>query len=166
MITRPILSAVILLLVVSSTCAATVIYDFGGTVNMTGNDQSFRYTAPSFISADTFVPASAMDSCDSGMITPCFGIQFFVAGPDAPGNLPEMIFDMQNPDSSIGKIFYYFPAGSNFATYGTLDTHPLYGNNGNLTVSAPVPEPVTGVTLLLGIAVLGLLGRRYAASRF
>lgn len=163
MASRPTVPAVILLLVVSSPVTAAVIYDFTGVVNMFGNHQSFRYTAPSLITADTFVPAPAMDSCNSGMISPCFGIQFFIAGPDAPGSLPEMLFESLNPDHSIGKVFYFFPAGSSFGSYGTLNTHPLYGNNGALSISAPVPEPMTGATLALGIAALALLGCHYAS---
>ena len=55
--------AVWVLLAFISLCAqASVIYDFSGTVDMFGIQQLFRYTAPDFITADTFVPAAALDS--------------------------------------------------------------------------------------------------------
>jgi hypothetical protein len=144
-------------LAVFAVCAASradVIYDFSGTDALFGFVQMFRYTSPAFISADTFVPAAALDSCSTGQALPCFGVNFLPSGPDTPQHFPELTFQTKNPDNSVGTNFYFFPLGSSFAAYGTLTT--FFGNSGTLTVS---PEPSSALGILLGILVL-LFARR------
>jgi len=126
---------------------AAVIYNFSGVVNFTGAVEVFRYAAPTFIAADTFIPASALDSCSTGQGLPCFGVNFLPSGPDTPQHYPELTFQIANPDNSVATAFYYFPLGSSFATYGTLAT--FFGNSGTLTVS-PVPEPSYGFGVVFG----------------
>ena len=149
--------------------AAAVIYDFSGTVNFIGAAELFRYTAPAFITADTFIPASALDLCSTGQMLPCFGVNFLPSGPDTPQHYLELTFQILNPDNSVGTIFYYFPLGSSFDAYGTLTNVPSLGNAGTLTVSA-VPEPSTALTLSIGLlgvvaAFLRSCGHRKAALR-
>jgi hypothetical protein len=133
---------------------------------MLGTGQAFRYTAPAFIVSDTFVPASSMDTCanQGGFVLPCFGANFLPSGPDTAEHYPELIFETLNPDSSIGKIFYYFPLGSSFAATGTLTNVPTIGNRGTLTISetAPVtiPEPAPGASLIVGWVAATLVARR------
>jgi hypothetical protein len=152
-------------LCVASGCLvpAAVIYEFSGTVNMIGTTQMFRYTTPNIITSDTFVPASALDMCSNqgGGSLPCFGVNFLPSGPDTPQHYPELLFKTLNPDASVGIIFYYFPLGSTFATVGALTNVPTLGNSGTLRISdtaaVAIPEPATGVTVLLaGLASLGL----------
>ena len=153
-------AAVRLVLVVFAVCAASradVIYDFSGTDAVFGFVQMFRYTSPAFISADTFVPASALDSCSTGQGLPCFGVNFLPSGPDTPQHYPELTFQIANPNNTVGTDFYYFPLGTSFAAYGTLTT--FFGNSGTLTVS-PVPEPSYAFGIVLGILVLLFARRR------
>jgi hypothetical protein len=143
-------------------CAAShaaIIYEFSGIVNTVGAAEMFRYTAPGFIAADTFVPASGLDSCSTGQALPCFGVNFLPSGPDTAQHYPELTFQIRNPDNSVGTVFYYFPLGSSFAAYGTLTTVPSLGNMGTLTISAAVPEPSSGFAVVLGLAVLVVVRR-------
>jgi PEP-CTERM motif len=126
------------------------LYDFSGRVNFIGAVELFRYTAPAFITADAFIPASALDLCSTGQMLPCFGVNFLPSGPDTPQHYPELTFQTRNPDNSVGIVFYYFPLGSSFAAYGTLTNAPSLGNAGTVTVSA-VPEPSTALTLSIGL---------------
>jgi hypothetical protein len=142
-----------------ATAHAAVIYDFSGNVNFIGAVELFRYTAPVFITADIFIPLSALDLCSTGQALPCFGVNFLPSGPDTPQHYPELTFQTRNPDNSVGTVFYYFPLGSSFAAYGTLTNVPSLGNEGALTVST-VPEPSTALTLLIGVlAVVALFFR-------
>jgi hypothetical protein len=140
-------------------CAAShaaVIYDFSGVVNFTGEAEVFRYTAPMFIAADTFVPASALDTCSTGQGLPCFGVNFLPTGPDTPQHYPELTFQIRNPDNSVGTVFYYFPLGSSFEASGVLTTVSFLGNEGRLAI-ANVPEPSEALTLgFLVVAALFL----------
>jgi hypothetical protein len=143
-------------------CAAShaaIIYEFSGIVNMVGAAEMFRYTAPEFIAADAFVPASGLDSCSTGQALPCFGVNFLPSGPDTPQHYPELTFQIANPDNSVGTVFYYFPLGSSFAAYGTLTTVPSLGNTGTLTISAAVPEPSSGFAVVFGLVVLVVVRR-------
>ncbi len=90
--------------------AAAVIYDFSGTVNFIGAVELFRYTAPAFITADTFIPASALDLCSTGQMLPCFGVNFLPSGPDTPQHYLELTFQILNPDIIIawGPFFTTF----------------------------------------------------------
>jgi hypothetical protein len=92
----PVLQAAVrLVLAVFAVCAASradVIYDFSGTVAIFGYVEMFRYTSPAFISADTFVPASVLDSCSTGQSLPCFGVNFLPSGPDTSQHYPELTF--------------------------------------------------------------------------
>jgi hypothetical protein len=148
---------------------AAVIYNFSGVVNFTGAVEVFRYAAPTFIAADTFIPASALDSCSTGQGLPCFGVNFLPSGPDTPQHYPELTFQITNPDNSVGTVFYYFPLGSSFAAFGVLSTVPFLGNEGTLAI-ADVPEPSTAVALLIGSIVVAALflrehqGRHRAAA--
>jgi hypothetical protein len=138
-------------------CAASragVSYDFSGVVNMFGVAEMFHYTSQAFIDRDTFVPASALDSCSTGQGLPCFGVNFLPSGPDTPQHYPELTFQTTNPDNSVGTAFYYFPLGSSFAAYGILTNVPSLGNTGTLTISATVPEPANTFAVVLGILVL------------
>ena len=142
-----------LALALFAVCAASraeVIYDFSGTVAIFGYVETFRYTSPVFISADTFVPASVLDSCSTGQSLPCFGVNFLPSGPDTPQRYPELTFQITNPNNTVATAFYYFPSGSSFAAYGTLTT--FSGNSGTLAVS-PVPEPSYAFGIVLGILV-------------
>jgi hypothetical protein len=128
---------------------------------MFGTTQVFRYTAPTFITSDTFVPASELDTCanQDALSLPCFGIDFLPSGPDTPEHYPELVFQTLNPDSSVGSVFYYFALGSSFAAPGTLTNVPDLGNAGVLTITettpVAIPEPATGSTLFLaGVALL------------
>jgi len=134
--------------VLCATAQAAAIYVFSGRVNFVGAVELFRYTAPAFITADTFIPASALDLCSTGQMLTCFGVNFLPSGPDTPQHYPELTFQILNPDNSVGTVFYYFPLGSSFAAYGTLTNVPSLGNAGTLTISAP--EPSTAFTLLIG----------------
>lgn len=134
-----------------ATAQAAAIYDFSGRVNFIGAAvELFHYTAPAFITVDTFIPASALDLCSTGQMLPCFGVNFLPSGPDTPQHDPELTFQIRNPDNSVGTVFYYFPLGSSFAAYGTLTNVPSLGNAGTLTVSS-VPEPSTALTLSIGL---------------
>lgn len=154
----------LLLLACGAPASGAVIYEFSGVVNMLGTGQVFHYTAPSFITADTFVPASAMDACanQGGFVLPCYGVDFLVSGPDTPQHYPELTFDTLNPDSSIGKIFYYFPLGTSFAAAGTLENVPTIGNRGTLTISeaipVTIPEPATVFVGCIAAALIGYWG--------
>ena len=117
-----------------ATAHASVIYDFSGNVNFIGAVELFRYTAPAFITADIFIPVSALDLCSTGQTLPCFGVNFLPSGPDTPQHYPELTFQTRNPDNSVGTVFYYFPLGSSFAAYGRLTNVPSLGNEGALTV--------------------------------
>ena len=138
---------VLALFAVSAASGAAVTYDFSGTLAIFGYVETFRYTSLAFISADTFVPASLLDSCSTGQSLPCFGVNFLPSGPDTLQHYPELTFQIANPDNSVATAFYYFPLGSSFATYGTLAT--FFGNSGTLTVS-PVPEPSYGFGVVFG----------------
>lgn len=138
--------------VLFATADAATVYDFSGSVSFFGVVESFRYTAPAFVTADTFIPASALDLCSTGQMLPCFGVNFLPSGPDTPQHYPELTFQIRNPDNSVGTVFYYFSLGSSFAAYGTLTTVPSLGNAGTLTIS-PVPEPSTALTLLIGVLI-------------
>ena len=133
---------------------------------MLGTEQVFRYTATSFITGDTFVPASEMDICaNSGSFSlPCYGVDFLPSGPHTTEHYPELLFQTLNPDSSIGSIFYYFPPGATFSSVGTLTNVPTLGNAGTLTISeaAPVavPEPAPGLTVLPVVGFTLALWRR------
>ena len=135
---------------------ASVIYDFSGTVSFFGIAESFRYTAPNYITADTFVPASSFERCSTGQTQPCFGAMFFVLGPDSVQHYPELTFQIRNADNSVGTVFYYFPVGNSFASNGTLST--ILANPGTLTISA-APEPATGLILLVGAFIFVRWGR-------
>ena len=155
-------AAVRLVLTAAAFCVASraaVIYDFSGIVNGVGAAEMFRYTSPAFLATDTFVPASALDSCSTGQGLPCFGVNFLPSGPDTPQHYPELTFQIRNPDNSVGTVFYFFPLGSSFAAYGTLTNVPSLGNTGTLTISAPVPEPANAFAVVLGVLVL-LVARR------
>lgn len=139
----------------------SVIYEFAGLANMYGTPQVFRYTAPDFITTDTFVPASALDMCTSnkgGYSFPCFGVSFLPSGPDTIEHYPEILFEILNPDSSVGILYYYLPLGSSFGIPGTLTNYQPYGNPGTLTItqsSIAIPEPATGpIMFLVGMALL------------
>lgn len=152
-----------LLLAASVLCAASraaVIYDFSGVVSMFGTAETFRYTSPSFIINDTFVPASALDLCSTGQGLPCFGVNFLPSGPDTPQHYPELTFQISNPDNSVGTVFYYFPLGSSFAAYGALTTVPTLGNTGSLTIAATVPEPSTAFPAVVGLVLIVMFCRR------
>jgi hypothetical protein len=141
-------------------CApGAAIYDFSGVTAIFGAPESFSYTASAFIITDTFIPASALDLCSTGQMLPCFGVDFLPSGPDTPQHYPELTFQI-NTDNTVGTAFYYFPLGSNFATYGTYTT--IFGNAGTLTISA-VPEPPTALTLLSALPV-GFVARRRPMS--
>ena len=144
--------------VLGASAQASVIYDFSGTLSSFGIAESFRYTAPDLITADTFVPASAFDRCSTGQTQTCLGANFLGSGPDTAQRYPELTFQSRNPDNSVGTVFYYFPLGSSFATYGTLST--VLVNPGSLTVSA-VPEPATELTVLIGALILVLRVRNH-----
>ena len=153
---RILLASTVLCLVSNRIAAADVVYDFSGKVTFLVTMQNFQYTAPTFITTDVFIPASALDFCTSGPpIQPCFGVNFLPSGPDSAQHYPEITFQTTNPDSSIGTVFYYFPLGS-FSDYGTTAAVSFLGNAGTLTTSA-VPEPSSGVTALLGALMVVLL---------
>ena len=156
-----------LLLAFTTLCAAShaaVIYDFSGVVNFTGAVEVFRYTAPMFIAADTFVPESALDSCSTGQVLPCFGVNFLPSGPDTPQHYPELTFQIRNPDNSVGTVFYYFPLGSSFEAFGVLTTVSFLGNEGTLAI-ANVPEPSEALPLIAGFLVVAALFLRPRQSR-
>src|SRR5438045_3248457 len=76
-------SMVRLALAVAMVCAtshAEVLYNFAGIESLFGVAESFRYTSPAFIASDTFVPASALDSCSTGQSLPCFRVNFLPSG--------------------------------------------------------------------------------------
>jgi len=150
----------------STLCLAAhtaVIYNFSGTENFFGTSEVFQYTAPTLIAADTFIPASALDSCSTGQSLPCFGVNFLPSGPDTPQHYPELTFQIANPDNSVGTVFYYFPLGSSFDAFGVLTTVPFLGNVGVLTI-ADAPEP-PALNLLVGLLIVMALFQCPSASQ-
>ena len=70
------------MLAAAALCAASraeVIYDFSGTTALFAFAEKFTYTSPAFIAVDTFVAASALDSCSTGQSLSCFGVNFLPA---------------------------------------------------------------------------------------
>ena len=132
--------------------AATIFYDFSGTEVFPSYTLQFHYTSSAFITTDTFIPASALDSCSTTPALPCFGVSFLPSGPDSVQHFPEISFQVTNPDHSLGTCLFYFPLGSSFATPGTI---VAMGGAGTLAISSGVPEPTTGLLLLTGGLVIG-----------
>jgi len=126
--------------------ASTIFYDFSGTSVVPSYTLQFQYTSLGFITADTFIPASALDSCSAPPL-PCYGVNFLPSGPDTPQHYPELTFQLLNPDNSVGTFFFYLPPGSSFATVGTITSS--IGISGTLVIS-DVPEPTSGLLVLAG----------------
>lgn len=107
----------------------------------------FAFDWPDFISADTIVPAAAMDYCMAGVY--CEEARFRVHSA-LPGyrHLMDLVFHY-NPYASA-TFAYYFADGA-FSSLGTFEAYG--GNPGTLTVSA-VPEPAAWLGWLAGLAVL------------
>lgn len=137
-------------------CAATIFYDFSGTEVFPSYTLQFHYTSSAFITTDTFIPASTLDSCSTTPALPCFGVNLLPSGPDSVQHFPEISFQVTNPDHSLGTFFFYFPLGSSFATTGTI---AAMGGAGTLVISSSVPEPTTGLLLTGGLAIVAFCPR-------
>ena len=131
-------------------------YDHGPFFGVTTG--GFVYDAPSFITTDTIVPASALVSCSvtstAGPVA-CWQQEFAF---DA------VLFGVLSPIGG-GQINYFFPTGA-FGAVGTYKTIYFHGfQDGTLVVSKVtagpgVPEPATWATLILGFGAVGSLVRR------
>ena len=142
--------------------SANTIYTFSGFLGLPGGaTQSFSYTAPGFITQDTFVPASALSQCSTGYSATCLGINFLVSSPGwgaGPGHVVQIAFmdGVVNPN-------YYFPLAA-FTASGTYTTVFFDGANpGTLTVTQVVPEPSTGFLMMGPLSTL--LIKRYRARK-
>jgi hypothetical protein len=111
------------------------------------------------VTADTSIPASALDFCEASGFTnsaTCYAVNLFPSGPDIPAHTPELTFQLVQ-DGSVGTLYYYFPSDSSFAAFGTLTAN--FGNTGTLRIS-DTPEPPTGLLVL----PIGFLHLPYARS--
>lgn len=144
-----------------SSCLADTIYTFSGNITPyyflpTGAAQSFTYTAPSLITQDTFVPASALSECSTGYYATCGGINFLPSSPGygVPGQVVQIAFSdgVVNPN-------YYFPLVA-FTVPGTYSTIDYQGaNTGTLIVTntaTQTPEPGSAMLLMFPLAGLVL----------
>lgn len=133
--------------------AASVRY----TYNL-GIGNSFVYTAPSFITARTAIPAAKLDSCKTiAAFGACTYAQLLPTGTS-----------FNRPDNSVvifttektGNIFSYFALGA-LGTPGFYTDTVILGRNDTLNV-ALVPEPAALGALALGVGLLGATRRRKA----
>jgi hypothetical protein len=111
------------------------------------------------VTADTSIPASALDFCEASGFTnsaTCYAVNLFPSGPDIPAHTPELTFQLVQ-DGSVGTLYYYFPSDSSFAAFGTLTAN--FGNTGTLRIS-DTPEPPTGLLVRQSVfSICPTLGR-------
>jgi hypothetical protein len=81
-------------------------------MNLTNLAESFRYTSPAFITADTFIPGSTLDLCSTalGKCTVLWR-ELLSPGPDTLQHYPELTFQIRNPDNSRGNHFLLLSIG-------------------------------------------------------
>jgi hypothetical protein len=145
--------SLLLFALTSSGAAATVVYEFEGTVGSPTQlygAGGFAYTAPSFILTDFTVPSSALDECHVWPATAnCNAVSFlpnYFPGYDAIG------FSFLN----TGFHLFYFVDGafSSPGSYGPAIT--TIGNLGRLVVRevSTVSEPQSFGILALCLAII------------
>ena len=141
-----------------SPCLADATYVFSGNITPyyflpSGAAQSFTYTAPDFITQDTFIPASELSDCSTGYSAICGGINFL---PSSPGyGVPGQVVQISFLDGVVNPN-YYFPLEA-FTFPGTYSTVDYPGaNTGTLIVTNTVtstPEPGSAMLWLAGLGL-------------
>lgn len=129
--------------------ATTINYSFNGTGG------SFSYTTNGFITSQTDVLASQLDSCMTSSASNSCTYELF--SPNFNNRYDLLGFAYSFAGGS-GTALYYFNVGS-FESIGTHQT--VLGSIGTLTVSevAAVPEPTSWAMMLLGFALVGFAQR-------
>lgn len=131
-------------------------FDFSGETFSGG----FSVVAPDFVTSDTTFAVADLLSCT------------VVASPAAPAscrdqemlfgifeNYTTVSFGVSTANNPATGIFYYF-APTAFSTPGTHATQIFGTDQAGTLVVTVVPEPATAATLLAGLALFGLYGRR------
>jgi hypothetical protein len=161
------MSALLLGIAGAPAAQAGVVYNFSGGLAIFSGSVLFQYTASTFITSDTAIPAAGFDFCNASLFVhpaSCALVNFFPLGPDSPSQDPEIkVLLLQS--GSPATLFYYFAPGSDFATPGTMSTPS--GNPATLTITAAaaVPEPATWLGVLPAVLGLGVRFRRRRRSR-
>jgi hypothetical protein len=128
-----------LALMVSVRADASVTYTF--SANLFG-PVAFSYTSSGFITSNTLVPASALNSCLAPVSDTCTDVNFDVTG----GNI---IMDF---GGGLPRTDTYVGFAGDFSSFGTYSPTA----SGTLVVrGAAVPEPATWAMMLLGFGAIG-----------
>ena len=148
--------ALALALATASPARAFVVYS---VLNPSTNFVFFTYDAPTFITTDTLVPASALTF--NNTVHPATSVDFIISSPLDPG-----FADVQitiNPVPGVPTVQDKFVLASQLTEYGTWQVAPGSWFYPNSFVQVAAPEPASWA--ILGAGLVGLLAlRRRSAS--
>jgi hypothetical protein len=122
---------------------ATVTYTFSSPT------ASFIYSPDTFLTQDTTVPSSELDSCSVGGLS-CVAVSFN----EIHDNFPASIEIFENLTTYASS----YVNAPDFETPGTYETLSIQG--GSFTIANAVPEPATWAMMLLGFGGIGVAIRR------
>ncbi len=149
--------AALAMMTATGPAAAAVTYTFEASSAFGTPFGKFVYEAPTFITAETFVPAASLTSCTVTSPASGFtcGTQRFIPGDPANGIYDFIGFATQNTTTA-----YYFAPGA-LGAFGIYETQ-LFGTDqaARLIVSrsggpGPVPEPATWAMMIAGFGIMG-----------
>ncbi len=120
---------------------------------------SFMLSLPDFITSNTQVLVTSMDSCQTPA-SPCANATFHVDAA-ADGLTDEKGVQALELSSLSGYTFYYYFAPSAFGSAGTYDS--LYGFDSASLVAA-VPEPGSYALMALGLGLIAVRSWRRRPS--
>lgn len=140
-----------------SQCRAAVIYQLDVSNSFFVGDASFRYTAPTFLTVDTFLSVLDLDFCAS-TLAPCSAVSFLMNPATDTARHPAVTFVIANSNNQ----YLYFDYGS-FQTLGTHSEvyHFTPSEVATLTITATAPEPSSWALMILSVICGGIYYRTF-----
>ena len=144
--------ALALAIAIASPARAFVVYSVGSP---SANFVFFTYDSPTFITTDTFVPASALTF--NNTVHPATSVDFVISSPLKPG-----FADVQitiNPTPGLPTVQDKFVLATQLTEYGTWQVAPGSWFYPNSFVTVAAPEPASLMLLAVALAGLGMVLR-------